>query len=402
MSKRGPIPKPIITDGSNTPMAGPSRAAQPGTAFPPATPTPTYPSGPLTYHSYVNYQVPWNGGVTVGNWFSAYVREGPARQKEMVDEWLISLTEYYDLTAAVVACTRELFTQNSELMKMYGGVKVFRDRYPILDAAKDREDKRRKEVESAISLVRRLEPTAVKAALAPYSYTAMLSQSGSTTMGFLIRRFTFQSLVPYLNTAYYQRRSNPKASQDAQINTTDWVTVRALLQHFSEHLSQHLQSEFGGKVPDIVKQKRQEAAALGLTLVSIRTILGNREKQIPSWDEFWSWGLSWFGSTTHRGKGISVVQTVPLPWLQERQIQFEPLFGLIVPYSEAVGNRLEPQNVAQVVSGAEYAASGQTATGVELRGRDIQINANYGVEQTPLLKKTQEFITSRRSIRSRS
>jgi hypothetical protein len=43
----------------------------------------------------------------------------------MVDEWIISLAEYYDLTLSVVNATSDIFSKNEALMALYGGAKIF-------------------------------------------------------------------------------------------------------------------------------------------------------------------------------------------------------------------------------------------------------------------------------------
>jgi hypothetical protein len=45
----------------------------------------------------------------------------------MADDWLISLTEYFDQTVAVISAASIFFMNNEELMDLYGGVKNFKE-----------------------------------------------------------------------------------------------------------------------------------------------------------------------------------------------------------------------------------------------------------------------------------
>jgi len=71
--------------------------------------------------------------------------------------------------------------------------------------------------------------SAASASLVPSSHMVMMSASGASATAYLLKRFTFQFLVLYLNHAYQTRRRNLRAFQEPHINATDWVKVRGEL-----------------------------------------------------------------------------------------------------------------------------------------------------------------------------
>ncbi|KAF1935672.1 hypothetical protein EJ02DRAFT_428219 [Clathrospora elynae] len=196
----------------------------------------------LEITNYGSYSVPWNGGVTVEDWTTGYRKVGPAAQMLLVDDWVTSLTEYLDITSNVVAATANEFASNQELMLLYGGQARFLARYPVLKDIKDYANKRRNETVQSFAKIRELEQDVLTKVLHPYSHTVVSLHTGATTIAYLLRRYQFRDVVPFLNTAYYRRRNKKNTGKEAFITNSDWTATKVVLSTFRLHLTQMLQN----------------------------------------------------------------------------------------------------------------------------------------------------------------
>jgi hypothetical protein len=410
MAGRQNAPPPIHTTGAAGPSGSHSGPPTQGPA------TPLYVNPPtqlipwneekaiadhgLNFRNYFNYQVPWNGGITVGEWIKIYALLPPKQQKPMVDEWMISLAEYYDLTLSVVNATSDIFSKNEALMALYGGAKIFQERYPIMTMAKDQGDKRRKEMESAVNTVRNIEPEITKNILAPYSHATIMSHTGSTAMAFLLQRFPFQALVPHLNAAYYRRRTNTARSQDSHVNATDWMAVKEDLKFFGAHLNKYFRQVPAG---DIQTKALNRARNLGFTPEMLEKPKAYRGKdKDKAKDDFFVDALNWYATTKHAGRDKTLAPPVPDEWLVTLSLTREPEYGFIVPLSAAYGSKPTAEERHRVTSQAEFSALEPLATSVELGGRGVVIDDSDDRFFTPLPEESRAEVQAGKRIRSQS
>jgi hypothetical protein len=351
----------------------------------------------LEVHDYFNYVVPWGGGITTRDWFDAYSTSTVDRQKEMVDRWLIALTEYYDLTSNVIAATAQLFSRNGQLMALYGGVDAFKSRYPVVTTAIDYSAKRRQEAENAVRTVRQLEPEVVGKLLAPYSHAALVSHSGSTTMQFLLKRFPFKALVPYLNQAYIHRRNMPRSAQDSHVNTTDWIATKGILQSAGPSLRNFL---CGSTLP-LAQDMKKKAVELGLSAQDVQDMKATRRSPPNGeMDAFWTQALEWYGATLHQGK--TIIAPINGEWLRKNDLVLDGEYGLIVPFSQLLGHAPPRELTSKVVSSIEYAARGAPASSLETGGQTVEFNEERQHRRTPARRESADFVAMGRGARTRA
>jgi hypothetical protein len=175
----------------------------------------------LTFLHYGQYEVPWNGGITVNDWLATFLQQEPIVQKHMADDWLISLTEYFDQTVAVISAASTFFMNNEELIDLYGGVKNFKERYPIVQEIQSSRNKRLKEVTTAFKTIKEMDSKTLVEVINPYSSSVLHTHQGTTTIAYLLRRWKIEELAPYLNTQLYRRLQNKRKKKDLFVNTSD-------------------------------------------------------------------------------------------------------------------------------------------------------------------------------------
>ena len=101
------------------------------------------------------------------------VGQEPALQKELVDEWMVGLTAYFDRTAAVICAVGNSFTTNGDLMQLYGGKAQFLNRYPIIKEVKTYHEKKTGEMQGAFRRIKATEGKLLEDVLIPYSLSVL-------------------------------------------------------------------------------------------------------------------------------------------------------------------------------------------------------------------------------------
>ncbi|KAF1935039.1 hypothetical protein EJ02DRAFT_471475 [Clathrospora elynae] len=284
----------------------------------------------LELTKYGDYSVPWNGGVKVRDWTVHYWKRGPAAQMLLVDDWLTCLTEYLDITSNVIAATANEFASNKELMLLYGGRAAFFARYPVLKDIKDYATKRRNETVQSFAKIRELEQDVLMKVLHPYSHTVISSHTGATTIAYLLQRYQFRDVVPFLNTAYYRRSNRKNTGKEAFITNSDWTSTKATLKAFGPHLTQMLQQSS-------VHQAELKKAGLAKYDVQDPHPCKYPERSPPH--EFFQNALKWYQGEKHPGTQEPHVVKIDRQWLIDRDLELEQEYGVIVPYSSAYGSR---------------------------------------------------------------
>jgi hypothetical protein len=325
----------------------------------------------LTLAEYGRYEVPWNGNITVAEWLRDFNSKEPIEQKEMADDWLSALTNYFDRTVAVICATGQEFTKNEELMSMYGGVDKFCARYPIINTATDYKVKKLNEMTGAFKTVQTWEPDALKNVIIPYSRSVTLSQQGLNDMAYCLSRFTFKSLVPFLNTQLYRRLPAKRRSYDAFVNTSDWNKVRELLKDLSDRFIAFLKSSEGR--PDLIGMERR-----GLDKKAFADSKpSNRQdpKDKRNLARFWNEGLTWYQSQRHRRTNELNTEKIPSKFMTEYQLHFDDEYGLIVPHSRMLGDHPRYEERSLAIEGAIREGSSSPATPVNTAGRPLLLGS---------------------------
>jgi hypothetical protein len=129
--------------------------------------------GILPIAQYANYEVPWNRGIALWEWLTNFDKKELAYQKSIADDFLVALTAYFDQTIGVIHATGQYLMKNKELIELYGGVKDFKERYPIIKEAKDLTQKRVSEITGAFKTIKEVELTVLAEVITPYSPTVL-------------------------------------------------------------------------------------------------------------------------------------------------------------------------------------------------------------------------------------
>jgi hypothetical protein len=295
--------------------------------------------------AYNKYEVPWNGGVTVGDWMHRYHRVPAHEQKRMVDDWLGSLTEYLDLTSNVVTAAASSFIRNQDLMRLYGGERAFLEQYPVVRDIKSYQEKHQQETINAFALIRKYEQKLLEEVLHPYSAAVVTSHTGATTIAYILRRFPIELVVPFLNTAYYRRRNKTNTGKQAFISNSDWTATKEVLRAFGPGAN---------NLMGLDKAKREQALKFGVSPNDLKDLDVRASK--PEQQEFYKYLLKEYGASSPTGKPEdNRVIDIPKQWLIDRHLERDSRFGLIVPFIAALGSnpRIETRRQGVVDNQAE-------------------------------------------------
>jgi hypothetical protein len=331
---------------------------------------------------YAPYEVPWNGGITFGEWVARYDAADPFEQKGMVDDFFTKLSLYFDKTSAIIAATGEKVEQNEELMRLYGGKQAFHARYPVIEDIKKVREKRVHEMTNAFENIKRQHPRVVEEILVPYTNSVIMTHQGVTTVAYLLRRFNFATLVPFLNTALFHRYENNRKRKDPLVNTADWVAVKDILtRHFRSLLTYHIEAQTseGKTIQKVLRQAETNQNWLFENLHDYPGY-GLPGPKIDAVRMICTEGIKWLKGSNDPNGGKPFVVPISAEWLRKNGMQILEGAGLIIPYSETYGARPSVEERDNVVMGA--VTEGMSSPGAHLSsgGRAVSLGAgaNYG------------------------
>jgi hypothetical protein len=294
----------------------------------------------LTLNQYGRYEVPWNGGITVSDWLAGFLKEEPRVQKAMADDWLISLTEYFDQTVAVISAAGTFFMGNEELMNLYGGVKNFKERYPIVQEIQNSRHKRLKEVTTAFKTIKTMDSKTLVEIINPYSSGVLHTHQGTTTIAFLLKRWQIEELAPYLNTQLYRRLQSRRKKKDLFLNTSDWAEVKDILHALKDNWLGFLKSN-----DPVAKAQCAKAMENGVNLPAYEAESAPFSRVIPGTTQsntnyaiLWRKAIDWYRTQEHRGTRETHTEEIPDEFLMQRKLMKDRRTGLIVPMNAAFGD----------------------------------------------------------------
>lgn len=290
---------------------------------------------------YKNVKVPWKGQTTVGDWVTELRKLSPQDQKVMVDDWMMALTNFFDVTANVICAAGTEFQKMTPLMNEYGGTKEFQERYPLLKNVQQYKEKRQKESTAAFSTIKGLEAQVFNQVFLPYSSSVLYSHEGITSMQWCLIRFNIVELVPWLNTRLYIRRNNARRKKDAYVNSSDWSEVHDLLRILPAEFAKYAANNT--MLQGIARQH-------SMTAEEVRR--GISKRQDPA-HKFWLAALSWYSTFYDKNNQPQVVATIPVVWLKERKMKFHPC-GLIIPDNVEIGTSLGPMTIEQASAASGF------------------------------------------------
>jgi hypothetical protein len=355
----------------------------------------------LTFLHYGQYEVPWNGGITVNDWLATFLQQEPIVQKHMADDWLISLTEYFDQTVAVISAASTFFMNNEELMDLYGGVKNFKERYPIVQEIQSSRNKRLKEVTTAFKTIKEMDSKTLVEVINPYSSSVLHTHQGTTTIAYLLRRWKIEELAPYLNTQLYRRLQNKRKKKDLFVNTSDWAEVKDVLQPLRDHWITFLKnSPEATNFVNKAKEQGVDLPAYEAESVPYSRVLPNTVQSNGNHAFMWGKAIIWYLTQKHRKTNLPHAEEIPAEFLTQRKLMKEKNTGLIVPRNVAFGDDPARGERLKTVDSAVLEGMRSPTIGLNTGERTVLLESDGVVGRQSMSPTESEF--SKRRTRART
>ncbi|KAH6877450.1 hypothetical protein BKA58DRAFT_74440 [Alternaria rosae] len=151
--------------------------------------------------------------------------QDPKQQKVLLDTFMVNSSILFDQLTDVILGVSNMAKELPDLMSEYGGVEGFHNQYYVLAKVKDAKEKRIQEHSSAVKAINTLQPGLMDF-ISRFSSKVAYNHQAMMDVAFCLRRMDVQDVALFLVQAAALRIQAINRSNDTNILSQDWSTVR--------------------------------------------------------------------------------------------------------------------------------------------------------------------------------